>query len=137
MHISVGLTRSLRSPLPTAAYGRIAPLPSCPQFQRAFRALGLKKRSGVKVKVDQAMFDSFDTNKDGMISIAEFEENPFPKTCVHSALRARTHFKSLATRTPTTLALSRHNRWLHAGCAIMWFERQDPVSPTPVRTSSE
>ena len=25
-------------------------------------------------------FDSFDTNKDGMISIAEFEANLFPKT---------------------------------------------------------
>lgn len=30
------------------------------EFQRAFRALGLKKRSGEKMNVDLAMFNSFD-----------------------------------------------------------------------------
>ena len=50
------------------------------EFQRAFRALGLKKRSGQKLDIDQKMFDSFDTNGDGMISVVEFEANLFPKT---------------------------------------------------------
>lgn len=31
------------------------------QFQRAFRALGLEKRSGKKMDVDVAMFNSFDS----------------------------------------------------------------------------
>jgi len=50
------------------------------EFQRAFRALGLKKRSGDKMAIDQKMFDSFDTNKDGRVSLAEFEANLFPQT---------------------------------------------------------
>ena len=41
------------------------------EFQRAFRALGLKKRSGAKMEIDGAMFKSFDTNGDGKISIEE------------------------------------------------------------------
>ena len=32
------------------------------EFQRAFRALGLKKRDGTKHEVDMEMFKSFDTN---------------------------------------------------------------------------
>ena len=50
------------------------------EFQRAFRALGLKKRSGAKMEVDQKMFNAFDTNRDGRVSLAELEENLFPAT---------------------------------------------------------
>ena len=50
------------------------------EFQRAFRALGLKKRSGAKMDVDQKMFNAFDTNGDGRVSLAELEENLFPAT---------------------------------------------------------
>lgn len=32
------------------------------EFQRGFRAIGLKKRSGEKYEIDEAMFKSFDTN---------------------------------------------------------------------------
>ena len=43
------------------------------ELQRAFRALGLtSKTTGKKMVVDQATFDSFDTNKDGKISLEEF-----------------------------------------------------------------
>lgn len=35
------------------------------EFQRAFRALGLPKRDGKKMEMDQSMFNSFDTNGDG------------------------------------------------------------------------
>eukprot|EP00964_Phaeocystis_antarctica_P107099 scaffold71866_cov54-Phaeocystis_antarctica.AAC.1 len=50
------------------------------EMQRAFRAIGLKKRDGSKIEVDQAMFNSFDTNKDGKVSLAEFEANLQDKT---------------------------------------------------------
>jgi len=50
------------------------------EFMRAFRALGLKKRDGEKMELDQAMFKSFDTNGDGVIDVAEFEANLKPKT---------------------------------------------------------
>merc|ERR1712196_572358 len=50
------------------------------EFMRAFRALGLEKRSGQKMTVDMAMFQSFDTNGDGVVTLQEFEENLFPKT---------------------------------------------------------
>jgi len=50
------------------------------ELQRAFRALGLKKRSGGKMEVDQAMFNSFDTNRDGFIDVYEFERNLYPET---------------------------------------------------------
>ena len=50
------------------------------EMQRAFRAIGLKKRDGTKMEMDQAMFNSFDTNKDGKVSLKEFEENLHPKT---------------------------------------------------------
>jgi len=47
---------------------------------RAFRALGLEKRSGGKVEIDEAMFSSFDTNGDGVVSLKEFEDNLHEKT---------------------------------------------------------
>ena len=50
------------------------------EMQRAFRAIGLKKRDGSKMEVDLEMFNSFDTNKDGKVSLAEFEANLHPKT---------------------------------------------------------
>merc|ERR1711965_566230 len=50
------------------------------EFQRGFRALGLKKRDGTKYEVDQEMFNSFDTNGDGKISMEEFEANMKPRT---------------------------------------------------------
>lgn len=43
------------------------------EFQRAFRALGMKKRSGEKLEMDQTMFNGFDRNKDGLVTIEEFE----------------------------------------------------------------
>jgi Ca2+-binding EF-hand superfamily protein len=50
------------------------------EFMRAFRALGLKKRSGEKISIDEAMFKSFDTNGDGVVTLQEFEDNLHPKT---------------------------------------------------------
>jgi len=50
------------------------------EFMRAFRAIGLEKRSGEKMAVDEAMFKSFDTNGDGVVTLAEFQENLLPKT---------------------------------------------------------
>ena len=47
---------------------------------RAFRALGLPKRDGGKMEVDEAMFKSFDTNGDGFVDLKEFQENLLPKT---------------------------------------------------------
>ena len=44
-------------------------------LKRAFRALGLKKRSGDKLEMDEAMFKTFDTNGDGVVSLQEFEAN--------------------------------------------------------------
>jgi len=51
-----------------------------PEFQRAFRALGLKKRSGGDLVADQTMFNSFDTNGDGFVDVVEFDQNLLPKT---------------------------------------------------------
>jgi len=50
------------------------------EFQRAFRALGLRKRGGQKMTIDKAMFDSFDTNGDGFVDLQEFEANLHEKT---------------------------------------------------------
>ena len=50
------------------------------ELKRAFRAIGLKKRDGSKIEVDEEMFKSFDTNGDGKVSLAEFEANLFDKT---------------------------------------------------------
>ena len=41
------------------------------EMQRAFRAIGLQKRSGKKLEVDQQMFNSFDTNGDGVVDFTE------------------------------------------------------------------
>ena len=50
------------------------------EFMRAFRALGLEKRTGGKVEIDEKMFKSFDSNGDGMVTLKEFEENLHEKT---------------------------------------------------------
>ena len=50
------------------------------EFKRAFRAIGLKKRSGEKIAVDDAMFKAFDTNGDGKVTLEEFERNLQDKT---------------------------------------------------------
>ena len=50
------------------------------ELKRAFRAIGLEKRTGVKFELDQKTFNAFDTNKDGKVSLEEFEENIHPKT---------------------------------------------------------
>ena len=50
------------------------------ELKRAFRAIGLEKRAGEKFELDQKTFDAFDTNKDGMVSLEEFENNIHPKT---------------------------------------------------------
>ena len=49
-------------------------------FMRAFRALGLEKRSGEKMKIDEEMFKQFDTNGDGAVTLEEFEANLLEKT---------------------------------------------------------
>merc|ERR1711865_1302174 len=49
-------------------------------FYRAFRAMGLPKRDGEKVEMDKKMFDSFDSNGDGFVTLVEFQENILPKT---------------------------------------------------------
>ena len=43
------------------------------EFYRAFRALGLEKRTGDKLEVDAAMFASFDSDNDGFVTLAEFQ----------------------------------------------------------------
>jgi len=50
------------------------------EFYRAFRALGLEKRTGDKMEIDKKMFDSFDTNGDGHVTLVEFQEGLLPKT---------------------------------------------------------
>jgi len=45
------------------------------EMQRAFRAMGLKKRTGGKYELDEMMFKSFDENGDGKVSLEEFENN--------------------------------------------------------------
>jgi Ca2+-binding EF-hand superfamily protein len=49
-------------------------------FYRAFRAMGLPKRDGAKMEMDKKMFDSFDSNGDGFVTLVEFQENILPKT---------------------------------------------------------
>ena len=41
------------------------------ELKRAFRAIGLAKRTGEKYELDEATFKSFDTNGDGKVSIEE------------------------------------------------------------------
>merc|ERR1712028_211829 len=50
------------------------------EISRAFRAMGLPKRDGTKMDMDHAMFKSFDTNGDGLISMEELDANLKPKT---------------------------------------------------------
>ena len=50
------------------------------EIARAFRALGLPKRGGGKMEMDEAMFKSFDTNGDGFVDLKEFQDNLLPKT---------------------------------------------------------
>ena len=50
------------------------------EFYRAFRAMGLEKRTGEKMEVDKKMFDAFDSNGDGFVSLVEFQQNILPKT---------------------------------------------------------
>ena len=38
-------------------------------FYRAFRAMGLPKRDGEKMEMDKKMFDSFDSNGDGVVTL--------------------------------------------------------------------
>lgn len=53
------------------------------ELQRAFRALGLEKRAGQKLKVDEQMFKMLDGDGDGLVSLAELEKN------INSDLRAK------------------------------------------------
>merc|ERR1711865_786014 len=43
-------------------------------FYRAFRAMGLPKRDGEKMEMDKKMFESFDSNGDGFVTLVEFQE---------------------------------------------------------------
>lgn len=45
------------------------------ELQRAFRAIGLPKRSGEKLELDAQMFKQMDTDGNGMIDVIEFENN--------------------------------------------------------------
>ena len=79
------------------------------EFARAFRALGLPKRDGAKLDVDRKMFDSFDTNGNGKVSLKEIEENLTPKTRkkIEEKLDAGWKFDK-----PTWEAsVARHARW--------------------------
>lgn len=49
------------------------------ELKRAFHALGLEKRSGEKLEMDEAMFKSFDVSGDGMVSVEEFEASCPPE----------------------------------------------------------
>ena len=48
---------------------------SMDELQRAFRAIGLPKRSGEKLELDAQMFKQMDTDGNGMIDVQEFEHN--------------------------------------------------------------
>ena len=79
------------------------------EFQRAFRAIGLKKRDGSKYDVDQAMFNSFDKNGDGKIQLTEFESEMHEKTRkkIEGLLDAGWKFDPEAWKA----SQERHGRW--------------------------
>lgn len=79
------------------------------EFQRAFRALGLKKRSGEKMSIDQAMFAKFDTNGDGRVSLAEFDENLYDTTRAKIEEKLDAGWKFDEKKWKASLA--RHARW--------------------------
>jgi len=79
------------------------------EFQRAFRALGLKKRSGAKMSIDQAMFDSFDTNGDGVVSLAELNENLKPKT--RAKIEQKLDEGWVFDQAKWEASIARHSRW--------------------------
>ena len=68
---------SLLSLSTTDATRLVLPASAC---LAAFRAIGLKRRSGKKAIMDERMFRSFDTDGDGKISPQEFEDNLLPDT---------------------------------------------------------
>ena len=57
------------------------------EFARAFRALGLPKRDGSELEMDREMFNSFDTNGDGVCDLEEIEKGLNPKVCHFHAIR--------------------------------------------------
>merc|ERR1719327_2403799 len=79
------------------------------ELKRAFRAMGLQKRSGEKIEVDEAMFKSFDTNGDGKVSLEEFEVNLFDKTRakIEEKLNAGWTFDAAAWQA----SVDRHSKW--------------------------
>ena len=79
------------------------------EFQRAFRALGLKKRSGAKMSIDQQMFNSFDTNRDGVIDIDVFNANLYPATRAKIEEKLDSGWKFDKKRWEASVA--RHSRW--------------------------
>ena len=68
------------------------------EFQRAFRALGLKKRTGEKMEVDQAMFDSFDTNGDGVVSLKDLRRTSTRRRARRSRRSSTAAGHSMRTR---------------------------------------
>ena len=56
------------------------------ELKRAFRALGLAKRTGGKLQMDEAMFKSFDTNGDGKVRAIRVINHSSPSDCRSRAL---------------------------------------------------
>merc|ERR1711871_1897359 len=79
------------------------------ELKRGFRALGLQRRSGEKLEVDEAMFKSFDTNGDGKVSLEEFEANLFEKTRakIEEKLNSGWTFDAAAWQA----SVDRHSKW--------------------------
>ena len=79
------------------------------ELARAFRALGLPKRDGDKLQMDQAMFKSFDTNGDGFCSPEELEKNLYPKTRKKIEEKLDAGWKFNKKKWDESVA--RHKRW--------------------------
>jgi Ca2+-binding EF-hand superfamily protein len=79
------------------------------EFARAFRALGLPKRNGAKLEMDQELFKSFDTNGDGVVDLKELEAGLKPKTRrkIEEKLDAGWKFDKAAW----DASCARHARW--------------------------